>query len=466
MQALWHHATLNKQLRRILVGGAAAPGKSYWLRQTLYHFALKVPGCHILLLRRTHKDLDQSHLRFLPHEVSSLGGNWRATDRIAVFSHAGKPDSVIRTGHMESDTDVENYLSAEYDIIAPDELVTFKRDVMLELFTRARTTNPAMTALRGDPANDYDGAFVISASNPGGQNAQWIKDLFIDQEPDKDEFPGYIKEQWAFYPAKLVDNPYVSIQGYTESLSTLRDARKRQLLDGDWTVFEGQFFDNFKTHKHVKDLGRLDTGFKRFLSLDWGLGSPGCVLWWVCLPDGRYHIEQEYKFNGEIGHKVYVKDVAGEIKRRCKALGLQRVPLCWVDPDITLNKGQIGESIAETFQRHGVPTVKSNNDRINGWQRVYEMFRDAPDGTPWLTVDPGCKYLIRTVPLQMQDKNNPEDVNTHGDDHAADALRYGAMSRTMFLPTKPRVENPMWSAAWWRQQGSKVQTNLLGSESR
>jgi hypothetical protein len=149
-----------------------------------------------------------------------------------------------------------------------------------------------------------------------------------------------------------------------------------------------------------------------------------------------------------------------------QALGLPRVPLCWVDPDITLNKGQIGESIAETFQRHGVPTVKSNNDRINGWQRVYEMFRDAPDGTPWLTVDPGCKYLIRTVPLQMQDKNNPEDVNTHGDDHAADALRYGAMSRTMFLPTKPEVENPMWSAAWWRQQGSKVQTNLLGSESR
>jgi hypothetical protein len=190
------------------------------------------------------------------------------------------------------------------------------------------------------------------------------------------------------------------------------------------------------------------------------------VLWWVCLPDGHYHIEQEYKFNGEVGNKVYVKDVAEEIKRRCKALGLSRVPLCWVDPDITLNKGQIGESIAETFSRHGVPTIKSTNDRVNGWQRVYEMFRDAPDGSPWLTFDPSCKYLIRTIPLQIQDKNNPEDVNTHGDDHAADALRYGAMSRTIFTSSPRKAANPVWSASWWRQQSAKGARALLGSETR
>jgi phage terminase large subunit len=365
---------------------------------------------------------------------------------------------------MESDNDVENYLSAEYDIIAPDELVTFKRDVMLELFTRARTTNAAMTALRGDVANDYDGAFVLSASNPGGQNAQWIKDLFIDREPDAQEFPGYLRDQWAFYPAKLVDNPYVSIQGYTESLSTLRDARKRQLLDGDWTVFEGQFFDNFKPVRHVRDAGALSPDHKRFLSLDWGLGSPGCVLWWVCFPDGHYHIEQEYKFNGEVGNKVYVKDCAEEIKRRCRDLGLSRVPLCWVDPDITLNKGQIGESIAETFQRHGIPTMKSTNDRVNGWQRVYEMFRDAPDGEPWLTIDPGCRYLIRTLPIQVQDKTNPEDLNTQGDDHAVDALRYGAMSRpSVAVQSKAPLMQP-YSPAWWRAQNRPTRPGLLGAE--
>jgi hypothetical protein len=29
------------------------------------------------------------------------------------------------------------------------------------------------------------------------------------------------------------------------------------------------------------------------------------------------------------------------------------------------------------------------------------------------------------------DKNNPEDVDTHAEDHAYDALRYGVMSRTV-----------------------------------
>ena len=29
------------------------------------------------------------------------------------------------------------------------------------------------------------------------------------------------------------------------------------------------------------------------------------------------------------------------------------------------------------------------------------------------------------------DKSNPEDVNTHAEDHAYDALRYGVMSRAI-----------------------------------
>jgi hypothetical protein len=56
---------------------------------------------------------------------------------------------------------------------------------------------------------------------------------------------------------------------------------------------------------------------------------------------------------------------------------------------------------------------------------------EAPDGTPWLTVagDPHCRYLRRSLPAQMSDKHDADDINTNGDDHAVDALRYGAMSR-------------------------------------
>lgn len=464
-QVLWHRAAYDSSLRRILVGGAASPGKSRFLREQHYRFAQQIPGYHGLILRRTHQDLAQSHVRFMPYEVESRGGKWLGGDtRVAKFFHAGQPDAIIRTGHMDDKVAIENYLSAEYDCISPDELVTYERDPMLELFTRARSTSAALCELRGDQSADYDGSLVLTASNPGGRGAGWVKDFFVEKEPDKEEFPDYQPKYWAFFDARVKDNPYISFEGYKETLSNQRAARKRQLLDGDWDVYEGQYFDNFKPKRHLQDRGRLDPALKRFLSLDWGLNSPGCVLFWVCLPDGHYHIEQDYKFNGEVANRLYVRDVAAELKRRCKALGLPKVPTTFVDPDICAHKGQIGQSIAETFMQWGVPAVKADNDRVNGWQRCYEMFRDAPDSEPWLTIDPSCKYLIRTIPLMTADKNNPEDID-HWDDHAADALRYGAMSRTQFSRTKQTAPVVPWSPKWWRDQGKAPESRLLGSES-
>ena len=72
---------------------------------------------------------------------------------------------------------------------------------------------------------------------------------------------------------------------------------------------------------------------------------------------------------------------------------------------------------------------KSDNDRFNGWLRVHELLRPYDVSRPWVTVDPSCTYLARTMSTAMADKKDPDDVDTTGDDHALDALRYGAMSR-------------------------------------
>lgn len=165
---------------------------------------------------------------------------------------------------------------------------------------------------------------------------------------------------------------------------------------------------------------------KCFGSLDWGFNAPGCHLWWLCLNDGHYHIWREYKFQ-----QTVVYDVADQIKKRTKELGLKldyvvADPACWQHT----GAGR-GEAIAESMQRVGLPMRKGDNDRKNGWQRVHELLRPAPDGTPWMTVEaaPHCGYLRRTIAAAMSDKNDADDVDTHGDDHALDALRYGAMSR-------------------------------------
>lgn len=100
-----------------------------------------------------------------------------------------------------------------------------------------------------------------------------------------------------------------------------------------------------------------------------------------------------------------------------------------------------GESIMETLQRRGLPMRPSDNDRVNGWLRVHDFLRDAPSGIPWLTVEPTCTYLIRSLPAQVSDKKNPDDIDSGGDDHAVDALRYWAMSRPS--PTAKMLKSRM-----------------------
>jgi len=178
-------------------------------------------------------------------------------------------------------------------------------------------------------------------------------------------------------------------------------------------------------------------------SLDWGFNAPGCFLLWMILPDGHYHIWREIKFQ----YKT-VFEVSGIIKTQMAALGVKldylvADPACWQHT----GAGR-GEAIAETMTRLKLPMRKGDNDRKSGWQRVHELLRLAPDGRPWLTIDPSCKYLARTLAGAMCDKNDADDVNTQSDDHALDSLRYGAMSRmSPYRVMKPKRTPPAGSPA-------------------
>jgi hypothetical protein len=173
------------------------------------------------------------------------------------------------------------------------------------------------------------------------------------------------------------------------------------------------------------------------------------------LPDGRVTMVDEIKFQRQT-----VADVAEAIKRLCAEWGLSKPPTIAADPALRAKSGQIGESMQQTFARHGVPLLMVSNDRLNGWQRVHEALRAHPDGKgPFLSVHPRCKYTARTLPLQVQDSHNPEDVDTDGDDHAADMLRY-ALQR-LWTPRKnaaPReAPPPAGSWGWWRNYHERAE---------
>ena len=126
-----------------------------------------------------------------------------------------------------------------------------------------------------------------------------------------------------------------------------------------------------------------------------------------------------------------------------------------LDPSAFSKTGHHGESVAETFARAHVPCQEGDNARQLGWQRLRHWLAKAPDGLPWLTIDPGCRYLRRTLPSLVSDPRQPEDVQTEGDDHAADALRYGVMSRPS--PTRSPLQKKFapGTNGWLRPKGAE-----------
>jgi len=178
-----------------------------------------------------------------------------------------------------------------------------------------------------------------------------------------------------------------------------------------------------------------------FASLDWGFNAPFACYWWLCLPDGRYHICREWKESG-----VYAEDFAERFwKISREDLALKRPRYVVAGGDIKNKsglKGNKGESVYETLAFYKLPMKDADRDRKNGWYRVHELLRPSPFGTPWLTVDPSCAYLLRTLPATPRDADDDDEIDPKfSDDHGIESVRYGAMSRPS--PTVVLAKNPI-----------------------
>lgn len=406
-----------------LYGGSAGPGKSHAARWGLYSWCLRVPNLRTLILRETSGELLRSHITGLMDiEVEqTLGGRFAANPMpLARFPNG----SFIEGGHMEDAAAVKKYLSSEYDIIVAEEATQYQPDTLLELITRARSSNDVLNAMGG--------ARSWLPTNPGGPSTAVLRMLFMDRDREAiaEDWPHleYVPSEWVYVPALLDDNPYLDPR-YEKQLGILRHGwRYQQLRHGDWYAMPGVFFDQFSPATHVQRIDLPEPQrLQWFRSQDWGYHDPALCLWWVVLDDGHLHITREAKWTGLTPIEAY----RAHVQPGDEALGLPRPRTSiqtHASPDAFPRKGQTGETVPETARRIGWPWRPANNRRESGWMRVHALLRTAPDGTPWLTIDPSCKYLIRSLQTAVHDKNDVNDVSQH-DDHALEALRYGAMSR-------------------------------------
>ncbi len=423
----------------VLLGGAAGGSKSKGLREIAHAQCLIVPNSRVLLLRRTFTELQSNHIEDSITEAPTMAAECLPSAKIVRYPNG----SILHFGHCETAADAAKYLSSEYDLIIFDELVTFEETQFLLISSRARSTKPGVRPK------------VLCGTNPGGPQSHWVRRRFLDKNVDQDEFPDYRPEEWVFIPSKLEDNPYLD-QQYERKLLMLPPALRKAYRDGDWDIFPGQFFPEWRKAIHVAALNIPPTA-TWYRAIDGGFVNPAAVLW-IALWDGHAYVRHEW-----LPVRVINSDQAKGIVAKTKDWHIGRVRMTVADTSLWTPESDTGESAAETFGRYGVPLLQANKDRVNGWARLREWLQLAPDGRPWLQVHPDCTYLARTLPSLVSDRTRPEDVDTDGEDHAADALRYFVQSR----PSPERSANrsitpPEGSPAYYMAQMRKPTGRSFG----
>jgi len=222
--------------REALYGGAAGGGKSDALLMGALQF-INIPGYSAILFRRTYNDLalPGALMHRAKEWLSGTDAHWNAVKHIWTFPSG----ATLTFGNLDHEDDKFRYQSAEFQYIGFDELTQFLESQYRYLFSRLRRLEGTYIPLR-----------MRAATNPGNIGHEWVSRRFIVPCPKhKDGFQGTCeqcldlayrsRQERAFVPALLDDNPYLDRKTYVESLSELDPITRRQYLDGDWTARHG-----------------------------------------------------------------------------------------------------------------------------------------------------------------------------------------------------------------------------------
>ena len=429
-----------------LYGGAAGGGKSDCaLAEALRQ--VDIPHYRGLILRKTYPQLseliDRSHEIYLP---SNPGASYNESKHVWTFPSGAK----IYFGSLAHPNDKYNYQGKRYDFIDFDELTQFTFDEYSYLFSRNR------------PNGKNTRCYIRAQANPGGVGHGWVKERFITPAPPlttiwekvKIIFPDgreeIRKKSRIFVPSTIFDNKILmeNDPSYLTRLASLPEKERAALLYGDWNSFSGQVFSEWRdnaegysdgVNTHVIRPFRIPHEWRIFRGFDWGYTRPFSVGWYALDKEGKlYRIRELYGCSGTPNEGVRwdASKIAREIKRiEFEDLNLHGKQIHGIaDPAIFQKNG--GESIGEIMERHGVYFDRGDNSRIAGKQQIHNRLAFLPDGRPSLYVFSTCRHFIRSFPALVYDSVDVEDVNSSGEDHIYDELRYVCMENPMSMPRK------------------------------
>lgn len=422
--------------RFILYGGARGGGKSRWLRWMLlflllYWFLAKgLRGVRVGLFCATYPELRDRQISKIDEEFPGWLGEVKETkeDGLCFFVRDAFGGGKIALRNLD---DPEKYKSGEFAAIAVDELT---------LLPEKRIFDILRGSLRWPHIRH---TLFLAATNPDGVGNLWVRELWIERRfpPEMDA----IKDQFAFIQALPADNPHLDEQYWADLRSQPPDIQKAW-VEGDWYIFTGQVLP--LRSRHIITPQEIPDYWIRKSGYDWGFAKPFAYLWGARNPDnGRWILYRELYAAG------FTDPRQAEWVRQSEDARTEKIIRRFADPSVFAKntKGEVGTptSTADIFAAHGLLLTPGNNDRLNGKRKVQTLLENLEDGEPGLLVFSTCENFIRTLPSLVYDKKRVEDVDTDGEDHAYDALRYlltdDLTQEEMQRQKRPQRAHPLYS---------------------
>ncbi len=421
-------AFIDAKESEVLFGGAAGGGKSYGQMVDALLFALRYPGSKQLILRRTFAELDKSLIRvslsLFPRSIYTFNSS----------SHTGKfkNGSCVDFGYCATENDVYQYQSAEYDVIRFDELTHFTEAQYIYLISRVRGANAFPKQIK-------------SSTNPGGIGHSWVKERFVDAGERGKAFIGSDGMKRIFIPSLLDDNHFLceGDPSYRERLMTLPEREKKALLYGDWDIFDGQYFNEFKRDIHVITPFEIPKSWRKFRTIDYGLDRLAC-LWIAVTEEGDFYVYREF-----CESNLSISAAAREILKRTPQS--EDIYATLAPPDLWNRTQESAKTKASLFSEYGINFTKTSNDREAGWLALKELLLYGEGRRPRLRIFSQCSEIIKCLPALTVDKIRPSDCATepHEITHAPDALRGFAIFYARPLHREDNKNRTVWSSDMW-----------------
>jgi Terminase large subunit, T4likevirus-type, N-terminal len=356
-------------------GGSAGPGKSelLFMLPVLYDFH-QYAGFQGVLFRESYPQLEASLIKRAVPIYNLFGASYDSTKHVSTFPSGAQ----IRFNYLESDKDARQHDTNEYQYIAFDELTAFNEFRYTFLTSRVRSV------IDGVPP------IVRSASNPGNVGHLWVRQRFVEGAPQGGSllYDENSETYRIFIRAFLTDNPYLLLKdpGYLKRLRLLPLAEQRAKIYGDWWVFAGQVFTEWRdpffgtqfpdeptNACHVIDDWSPPLWMPRLVACDWGY-HPGKVWvgWFAATPDRRAILYRERVWS-KTNISVWGSDVA-----RITESELEAVKSCKLDPSAWGHRGEDKTIAEQIIDATGLPFDKADNDRIGGKALMHEYLRWSP----------------------------------------------------------------------------------------